>query len=408
MLHARAGLGRKVSLLGAALLALNLTPAKGAPVNDAALPSLLRDHPSRRIELEGLRGIRVDPGYFYDMPESSLLTPRQLAALVVSEIRAEGFNTLFLYAYNSYYGAFYPTAYPLTAMEPGLGKANIFNLVSEEARRQGLAVVAVLPVNSFRHAWAAKAGWRVKKASGQDYRPSSEATFLSPGHAEFRAWYEGFLRDFLRLNPGVKGIEAVEPGFDLNWEGNVDHNSQALAEFYRRYPGQAAKGAAWKQFRAALLTEHLALFSRVAHAAGKESHVVQTWTARPDGSLMTAAEIRNGLGFDWDGLLNLPKESRPDWINGEFMFQEWRATNGPAFTPEWTSGAAKAFVSFVNNRARPIIHVEHSEFNGPYGRFTASLGEVETSLRGVLTFARGHDVYDYQQWRGLKGFRGRR
>ena len=52
-------------------------------MNEAPLPSLLRDLPSRRVLLEGLKGIRVDPGYFYDMPESRTLSARQLAALVV-------------------------------------------------------------------------------------------------------------------------------------------------------------------------------------------------------------------------------------------------------------------------------------------------------------------------------------
>jgi hypothetical protein len=403
----RAGFNRLTRAARAVAAAALLLPLSARGEDVSFFPSPLRGHPARRIALEGLNGLRMDPGYFYDMPESRVLSVKELARLAVSEARAGGFNTIFLYAYNSYYGAFYPTNYPLTAVEPSLGKANVFRLVSREAIRQGLRVVAVLPVNDFRHAWEKESGWRVKKTSAQDYKPG-QARYLSPAHPGFRAWYEGFLQDFLAKNPEVHGIEAVEPGFDLQWAGAVDQNEAALGEFRRLYPGQAAKGAAWKRFRAAKLNEHLALFSRVAHAAGKESHVVQTWTARADGSLMTAPEIRDGLGFDWEALLELPRAERPDWINGEFIFQEGRATHGAAFTPEWAQGAAREFTRFVNGRARAIIHAEHSEFSGPHGTFSASLGDVEVSLRSALTVAQGRDLYDYQQWRILKGFGGRR
>jgi hypothetical protein len=350
-----------------------------------------------------LNGVRVDPAYFYDMPEAERMTPAQLATLVVSEIKQGGFDTIFLYAYSPYYGAFYPTTYSMTAVEPSLGKANIFRLVTQAAQAQGIKVVGVLPVNDFRSVWLQQSAWRVKKPSGKDYRPSTIVSYLSPAHPDFRKWYTGFLKDFLTRNPGVTGIEAVEPGFDLFWDGSVDYNAKGVAEFNAKYPGVPTKGSTWKLFRAAKLTELLAIFSRTAHSYGKESHIVQTWTARPNGTLMTSAEIRDGLGFDWDGVLKLTATDRPDWINAEFMFQQWRAEYGTAvFVPSWTNTAAQAFVKFVAGRARSIIHAEYSEFSGPYGTYSASLEDVQSALAGVPAIAQGQDVYSYHLWRDLR------
>lgn len=354
-----------------------------------------------------MRGLRLDPSYLYEIPGYGSLPIQEFADRVVGEIQSGGFNTLFLYAYNSYYGAFYPTTYPLTAVEPGLGKAKIFPLLAAAAKARGMDVIAVLPVNDFRHAWKAQSAWRVKKRDGKDYRPNTETHFLSPGHSAFASWYAGFVRDFLARNPGVNGIEAVEPGFDLNWDGAPDYNPEVVKAFQAKQPGQATKGITWNRFRSTLLTAHLGLFSRLAHEAGKEAYLVQTYTARPDGSLMTAEEIRQGLGFDWNEVLNLPAAARVDGIMAELMFQEGKATHGTAaFTPGWTTRVAQEFVRFVNGRARALIHVEYSAFQGPHGSFSATEEEVQAALTGLVTFAQGEDTYAYQLWRKAVGRAG--
>lgn len=352
-----------------------------------------------------VRGIRLDPSYLYYIYGYDLVPVPELAERVVAEIAGGGFDTLFLYAYNSYHGGFYPTDYPLTAVEDDLGKSNIFGWLTKAAQAKGMQVIAVMPVNDFRHAWEKQDGWRVKERTGVDYVPREELRYLSPAHPEFRAWYEGFLRDFLQRFPSVDGIEAVEPGFDINWDGKPDFNPEALKAFQAANPGKPTTGTVWNRFRSSLLTRHLALFSRIAHEAGKRSLIVQTFTANPDGGLMRPEELRRGLGFDWNEVMNLPAPERPDAMMAELMFQEGKANHGTAvFTPAWTKKAAQAFVAFVNGRSDALIHVEYSPFTGPHGTHAATTRELEAALKGISSFAQGEDIYAYHLWREAEGF----
>ncbi|RYZ95701.1 MAG: hypothetical protein EOP11_24525, partial [Proteobacteria bacterium] len=345
------------------------------------------------IDHAHLSGIRLDPGYIYDMPEYEFLSPAELAEFIVAEIAGGGFNTIFLYAYSPVYGAYYRTFYEATEVNRSLGFESIFPRIAGEAKRRGLSVIAVLPVNDFKQAWGEHPSWRVKNRAGGDYRPDAEHHFLSPAHPEFQAWYAGFLKDFLRLNPEVDGLEAVEPGFDLNWNGSVDFNPEALKQFGVRHPGAPKRGLAWEKFRSAMLTAHLARFFTLAHENLKQAFVVQTWPAKRDGSLVSSDEISQGLGFDWDATLNLPAPGRPDWANGELIFQQWRAKFGGAtFTPAWAQAAGRSFAKFVGGRARTILHAEYSSFEGKYGSFDASPAEVAEALAESKATAQGQDV----------------
>ncbi|RYZ97502.1 MAG: hypothetical protein EOP11_21930 [Proteobacteria bacterium] len=355
------------------------------------------------IDQSYLSGIRLDPGYIYDMPEYEHLSPSELSQLIVKEIAEGGFNTIFLYAYSPVYGAYYRTFYPATDINRSLGFDSIVPRITSEAKRRGLRVIAVLPVNDFKQAWNEHPEWRVKTRNGKDYAPDPEHHYLSPAHPGFRAWHQGFLKDFLRINPEVDGVEAVEPGFDLNWDGSVDYNEEAVKEFARRFPNASPRGSLWEKFRAALLTEHLGNMFALIHEHEKQAFVVQTWPARKDGSLLSSDEIMRGLGFDWQATLNLPGAARPDWVNGELIFQQWRAKFGGAvFTPAWTQTAAKTFTAFVGARARTILHAEYSNFDGKFGSFSATLPEVAEALKGAKDTADGQDVYDYHLWRQLR------
>lgn len=346
-----------------------------------------------------VRGLRVDPGLLYDVLDASR-SVTQIAQEVVDDAYRWNFNTLFVYAYNSVYGGYYPTTYGMTKVEGDLGKRNIFAAILSAAQARGMKVIAVLPVNDFKAVWMAEPTWRVKTRAGKDFKPSSQINFLSVSNEGFKTWYTGFVNDFLNRFPAVNGIEAVEPGYDLNWGKQVDFNPAAVAAFNAKYPGQAMKGQKFLDFRAQELSAHLGLFSRLAHAKNKEAHVVQTWTATSSGALMSATDIKNGLGLDFDGLLNLPLSDRPDILNVELIWQQWRADYGSEiFNSAWPRAAGENLMKFVNGRADLILHVELSEFSGPAGSFSASSEEVLGAVQDLPAGAAGFDVYDYSQWK---------
>ena len=71
-----------------------------------------------------IRGLRVDPSYFYGLYEGQ--TDEQIVDQVINKARAANVNTLFLYAYNPSNGAFYQTDYPMAEVEVGYGQRQIF------------------------------------------------------------------------------------------------------------------------------------------------------------------------------------------------------------------------------------------------------------------------------------------
>lgn len=340
-----------------------------------------------------VKGLRVDPSYFYDDYPGK--TAIQIADAITTKAKDNGFNTLFLYAYNSVYGAFYPTNYSNTAVEPGLGVQNIFNKVLQSAKAKGLKVVAVMPLNNFKKVWQNYPAWRVKKKSGYDYKPDSETFLLSAWHSNFRNWYTNFLEDFIARNPNIDGIEAVEAQVDFYWDGSVDFNQAAKDKFFKLYPNGKIGDASWYLARARGLTTLHGLMAKRAHAHGKEAYVVQTWTAGANGSLYSSASIRDGMGFGFDEIMNLSGESHFDYVMGEFMWQQWKSEYGTSvFTPQWTKTAGLAFIQRVNNRTIPLIHVELSEFEGSYGLITPTNDEFYQSLVKALETGAGVDIYD--------------
>jgi len=55
-----------------------------------------------------IKGLRFDPGYVYDDPALAGKSIQQIAAIAAQNA---GFNTIFLFAYSPYYGAFYKTTF---------------------------------------------------------------------------------------------------------------------------------------------------------------------------------------------------------------------------------------------------------------------------------------------------------
>lgn len=347
-------------------------------------------------ETASLRGLRVDPAYFGTLYPG--VDIQQIAQKVVNEAAAVGTTTLFLYAYSPLHGSFYQTSYPLTEIEDDMGREDAFSHVYTAARAKGLKVIAVIPVNDFKLVWEEHPTWRSKLANGDDYKPFARTHHLSAWHPEFRNWFQGFVNDLLGKFPDLYALEAVEPTVDCFWTGASDYNPTATAAYKRRFPNGTLGDANWKKVRALGITELIGTMSRAAHAHGIFSAVVQTWPAGYSGALLSPALIRDQVGFDFDGVLNLKGAEKVDIIIGEFLWQQWAAEyGGSVFNPAWTKKVSRDFFAFVKNRSWPILHVEISPWHGQKNSVTPSLEEFKETLRSIAGLGLGIDVYDYSQ-----------
>ncbi|MNT34788.1 hypothetical protein D3C72_1707870 [compost metagenome] len=135
-----------------------------------------------------------------------------------------------------------------------------------------------------------------------------------------------------------------------------------------------------------------------AHAKGLLSGVVQTWPARPNGTLYTNDEVRDRVGFNLDEILNLQGAQRMDFVMAEFLWQQWAAEYGnPIFTPGWTRTVSDEFIAFVGTRSMPIIHVEISPWHGEHSSVTPTLQEFHDTLLSIKDSVAAIDVYDQSQ-----------
>jgi hypothetical protein len=352
------------------------------------------------------RGIRIDPGYFYDSHPGQ--TPSQIAISVISAVKNAKADIIYLYAYNATYGAYYPTTYSNTIVEPDLGALNIFNAVVTQAKFYGLKVVAVVPLNNFKHVWTNNSSWRVKQASNVDYVPNADTYLLSASVTAYKNWYVGFINDLITRNPNIDWVEAVEPNLDLGWTGVPDQNNAALTLFNTQYPGSAVGSANWLNFRAQELVNLIALFNQTVHAKNKESCVVQTWTCVSAGTLMAASDVKNGSGFDFVGVSTLTGTSKTDHLIAEFIWQQWKSEYGTSvFTPEWISTIGASYVSTLQaagNKSDLIVHVEISPFTGAYNTTTPTKSEFSRTMVATKTLTNGVSVYDYDQIRVQSAF----
>ena len=344
-----------------------------------------------------LRSLRVDPSYFYNLYPGS--TVQSIAADVVSKAKAAGANALVVTAYNSTYGAFYKTTYNLTTVESGYGAANIFKELTLAAKSQGLITIASVPVNNFKKVWDSKQAWRAKMSSGADYIPASNQHLLCVWHSDFRTWLGGFYDDLLLNNPNVDGIEAVEPYIDYNWMKESDYNSAATKKFKSSYPGGKLGDANWLKLRAQGLTDLIAIMNTKAAKYGKKTFLVQTWPVKSDGTMYSADFIRDNIGLDFDGILNLTGTNKLNYLTGEFMWQMWAAEYvRPVYSPyNWTRQVAGNFISFVAGRSISVIHLEISPFWGTFGYVAPNDLEFADSLSAVKDLNAGIDVYDFSQ-----------
>ena len=355
---------------------------------------------------EKSRGVRLDPAYFYSSHAGQ--SPSQIATDVISSLKNARTNTIYLYAYNAIYGAYYPTTYAQTLVEPGYGLQNIFGALLSEAHSQGLKVVAVVPLNNFKSVWQNNSAWRVKQAGGVDYVPYSDTYLLSASSTEYKNWYTGFINDLIARNPSVDQVEAVEPTLDYFWSGIPDQNPAALSAFSAQYPGAAVGSASWLNFRAQEFLNLVALFNQIVHANNKESGLVHTWTVKSDGSLMDARVIRDSSGFDFVGVATLTGTSKTDHMVSEFIWQQWFSEYASIlFNPDWITQVAATYTNTLRaagSSSDLIVHVEISTFTGAKNTTTPTNSEFGQTLANTATLTNGVSVYDYNQIRTRSAF----
>lgn len=362
------------------------------------LPSIASPLPSSPV-VKKSRGLRIDPAYFYVSHSGQSVS--QIADRVVATLKRSGVDTIYLYAYSSVYGAFYPTNYDFTSVEPGYGALNIFAAITAEAHAQGLKVVAVIPLNNFKLVWENNSSWRVKDTGQVDYKPHPDIYPLSPSVNDYKNWYEGFVNDLVTRNPLIDGLEAVEPTLDFFWTGGPDQNSAALKKFNSQFPGSHIGSQNWLNFRSSEFINFIAFFNQTAHSLHKESYLVHTWTAASDGSLMNNTLIKNNTGFDFIAVATLSGKSHTDHLICELIWQQWFSEYGSSiFNSEWIKKSGTEFINILKNVGSTsdlILHVEISTFSGSSNTTIPTKSEFAQTMLAAKSLNTGLSVYDYNQ-----------
>ncbi|MDM8553537.1 family 10 glycosylhydrolase [Desulfococcaceae bacterium HSG7] len=365
--------------------------------------------------------IRLDPGRLYEIikdgnPGETLEAKiNRVANQVVNDSATAGFNTIFVIAYSPKFGAYYQTDHELTSTENGYGVTDFLNVLIKTAHKKKMEVVASFHINNYFDVWEEKELWREKMANKSDYIFGDRARPLSPGNPEYRNWFAGLLADFLERHPDIDGLEAFEGYVDYEGPDNADYNAQATKAFLALHPLSelGRNSEAWLKFRADTLTQlHQILFD-VARGKQKKSFVVQTWTAREDGSLWTAKEIRNTFGFDFHEIVSRDDpQSAPDGVVVQVIAQQWKHLyrNKPEteniFVPKWTATAGKTARQQLKipENSRFMIHIELTDFNyeGAEKPPPISLEIFKETLKNALSVANDITIYDYVFMRKAK------
>lgn len=375
-----------VTLLTALLAACSQTPTPAPDVTGSTEPLAAQARSTCRLPAmpSVMRAVRFDPSYAYGLG----LDATQLSAQLVDAWAREGVNTAYVLVYNPTYGARYRTTYANNVVE-SWGQQDLLGELLRAAAPRGIQVIAW--VYDFRHAGALAANpdWTSRRADGQGYEESFDRAFMTLGSSAAETWYQGFLKDLLTRYPALSGVDFAEPV--VNWWGaQADYSAASTAAFQKAYPGQTVGGDSWRTWRAAQLSAHLARSARTVRSLCKRVHVTTTLTAAPDGTLMTPATVARETGFDLNAVLG--SADRPDVLNAELIWQQWKAEYGAAvFTPDWTGAATRQALAQVAGRARLAVHVETT----PFGAVVPSDADTQAALRAASAAgASALDVYD--------------
>ena len=191
----------------------------------------------------------------------------------------------------------------------------------------------------------------------------------------------------------------VEPAIDPYWQLNNALKQKFLQQFNTLHPGKFKPGESFIQFHARGLTALIGIAGEVIHRFGKTFYVAQSWAADQKGKLLSSTEIRNGSGFDFDGILALEQKQRPDYLAVELIWQEWKDkfnnhTANNIKPVEWTTSVIRQCKRKIRGKAGMIAHVEIT----PGQTSNPTLKEFKSILRFALkTNGTGVSFYDYRQ-----------
>ncbi len=313
--------------------------------------------PRRQISTApSVRAVRFDASYYYGRG----LSARELAEELTKSWAEQGVNLVYFYAYNRVYGARYRTQYAGNIMED-FGRQDLLRHMLREAHRRNIKVVAWIHGVQHKQMWETHPAWRQKNADGTDYKPDADSYFLCVRNPEVMQWWLGLLDDLMRNYPDLDGLDMAEFQLDL-WGDHACHCEHCRSQFAQAHPGKKVASDTWRQFRADGLTRLIQASSRLAHGYNKEVHVTTVFTASTSGKLMTAAQVRDAIGFDLEGVLR--GADRPDVVQAELIWQQWAALyhDRTTFTPEWTKTAVQQAKDMLRGRAKLIAHVEVTDF----------------------------------------------
>ncbi len=340
-------------------------------------------YPSLEPRLQRTIAVRFDPSFYYKGQR-----PEKLAAELAERWGAAGVNLVYFRAYDPRYGAFYRTHYDANATGE-YGRYDLLGEVIMACHGRGIRVFAWLPVLNHAGAWNAHPDWRAVAADGRPYTDKGLEFPLCARRSAVRAWWRGFVGDLLTHYPALDGIDLAEPV--VSWDaGKACH-----CEECQKAAAAPGRGSAPETVRSAPLTALLAETIGQVHAAGQKACVTTLAPAYADGTILPAAEYARLTGFDLDALLRASRESRPDLLCPEFIWQEMKdrhAANAPAgrFTPQWTRDAVRQWLSRLSEPIEIVAHVEATDFN------QARVGpdELAASIRAAIEGgAQGIDVY---------------
>jgi hypothetical protein len=361
-------------------------PIPGPEPRDAPAPPPLSTPPTlvEAWAQPEVRSVRFDVAYYYHTGKSA----RALAEDLTASWAEKGVNLVYFYAYNRVYGARYYTRYADLPVED-YGRQDLLGHLLREAHSRGIRVVAWLQGPQSKQMWEAHPEWRQQTADGTDYRPDADAYPLCVRSPEVQVWWAGLVADLLDRYPELDGVDVAEAQIDL-WGDHSCHCARC----------EVASLAEWRASRADGLTQFLLGTSRLVHSRGKEFHLTSTFTARPDGTLMSPDDVRDATGFDLRAVLASP--DRPEVIQAELIWQQWAALyrNQTTFTASWTQDAVSQARRLVSGRARLIAHVELTDF-GCGGLTGASI--TRTIASAVAGRPYGVDIYDAHQLDQVEG-----
>ncbi|MBU0677452.1 MAG: hypothetical protein KJ626_04980 [Verrucomicrobia bacterium] len=355
------------------------------------------------VDVQKVRAMRVDFAYYLGYGAEGA------ARLIVSNAVDWRVNTIYALAYSWQYGTYWipDGSTPFLLPEPGIGDQDALPELIEVAHSNGIKVIAWLqPLNSCSNAWMQNPSWRATRADGSYYdapedRGSPQRYLLSPFNTGYLHWMDSVINEILDL--GVDGLDVSETMVDPQFGTNLTYDAAATNLFFERYPNGALGDDDWVALRSEILTSNV--YRRIGQLVdartNKDYHVTATWAPDSGGELKPASVIADATGFDFDAILDLPEEYRPNVYNAEVVWQSKAARHCDTntFNPGWTAYAIQTVVDKAAGRTLCVGHPEMStavpgELCG-LPELTPTRTQFEMALFHAITNSAGADFYSH-------------